>query len=173
MAHPGRPRKCDPRVKNLMSNIRMGNYEVAKDTLKEFGIDATDSDGRSALINSVIENKIDFIYWLIDNGADVNAQDRIGYSVLHFCSQNTLTDLTKCFLKNGVNPNLQDIHGNTALWTAILNSKSVDDSQKIINILLEFGANPTITNKYGISPGDIYRNIHNSDLISSTTAHRQ
>ena len=29
MAHPGRPQKCDPKVDNLRSDIRSGNYDIA------------------------------------------------------------------------------------------------------------------------------------------------
>ena len=58
MAHPGRPKKCDPKVDNLRSDIKLGNYEIAKATLKEFGIDATDSDGRTALISAVIKTNL-------------------------------------------------------------------------------------------------------------------
>ena len=69
MAHSGRPSKCDPKVDNLRMNIRTDGFDIAKRTLHEFGIDATDGEGRTALINSTIENKIDFIHWLIEHGA--------------------------------------------------------------------------------------------------------
>lgn len=104
MAHPGRPLKCDPKVDNLRSDIRQGNYDKARSTLKEFGINATDGDGRTALINAVIENKPDFIYWLVDNGADINHQDKIGYSVLHFAGQNILIELAKIFFRKSCKP---------------------------------------------------------------------
>ena len=164
MAHPGRPPKCDPKVDNLRSDIRLGNFDIVKATLKEFGINATDSDGRTALINAVIENKPDFINWLVDNGANINAQDKIGYSVLHFAGQNILVGLTKYFLEKGVNPNLQDIHGNTALWTAIFNAKLPTDEQGVVKLLLKFGADPDIFNKHGKTPKFMYQTFHGSDI---------
>lgn len=48
MAHPGRPRKTDPRVDDIRSDIRQGDYAKAKSTLSEFGIDAEDGEGRTA-----------------------------------------------------------------------------------------------------------------------------
>ena len=164
MAHPGRPQKCDPKVDNLRSDIRLGNYDVVKATLKEFGIDATDGDGRTALINSVIENKTDFIYWLVDNGANINVQDRIGYSVLHFAGQNILVELANYFLEKGTDPNLQDIHGNTALWTAIFNAKLPTDEQGVVKLLLKFGADPEIINKHGKTPNFMYQTFNNCDI---------
>jgi ankyrin repeat protein len=163
MAHPGRPRKCDPKVENLRSNIRLNELDIAKQTLKEFGIDATDGEGRTALINSVIENKVDFIHWLIENGANINHQDRIGYSVLHFVGQNQMTDLAKYFLDKGADPNLQDIHGNTPLWTAVFNSKDIKD---VVRLFLQSNANPDIQNKYDKTPRIMYKTFYNEDISS-------
>ena len=161
MAQPGRPRKSDPKVDNLRNDIAMGRFEFAKSILKEFGIDATDGDGRTALINAVIEYKPEFIYWLIESGANINHQDRIGYSSLHFIGQNRLTDLAKYFLEKGADPNIQDIHGNTPLWTAIFNERQ---NSKVVKLLLRHGANPDITNKYGKTPRTMYETLNNADI---------
>jgi len=169
MAHPGRPKKCDPRVANLRSDIGSGNYDIAKETLKTFGIDATDGDGRTALINAVIENKPDFVYWLVDNGANIDAQDKIGYSALHFIGQNLLVDLAKYLLEMGANPNLQDIHGNYPLWTAIFNAKLPTDEQGVVKLLLKFGADPNIINKHGKTAKFMYYTFHNSDITTIDT----
>jgi len=164
MAHPGRPLKCDPKVENLRSEIRQGNYDSARAILKEFGINVTDGDGRTALINAVIENKTDFIYWLADHGADINQQDRIGYSVLHFAAQNIQVELARYFLEKGTNPDLRDIHGNTALWTAIFNARLPTDEQGIVKLLLQFGADPDSMNKHGKTPRFMYQTFHNKDI---------
>jgi ankyrin repeat protein len=95
MAQSGRPKKVDPKVDNLRHNISQRDFETAKRTLQEFGINVQDGDGRTALINSVIENQIEFVKWLVDNGADINIQDRGGYSALHFIGQDRLTEIGK------------------------------------------------------------------------------
>ena len=161
MAEPGRPRKCDPKVDNLCSNIRQEKYDIAKTTLKEFGIDATDGYGRTALINAVIENKPQFIRWLIDNGANINHQDRNGFSVLHFVGQNGLINLAEYFLDNGANPNLKDKHGNTALMTAVHNSFR---EKKVVSIFLEHAANPDIVNNYEVTPRALYKTINGTEI---------
>ena len=163
MAHPGRPRKCDPKVYNLRNNISVDDFDTAKQILKEFGIDATDGEGRTALINSVIENKVDFIHWLIDNGANIHHQDRLGYSVLHFAGQNQMTELAKYFLDKGADPNLQDIHGNTPLWTAVFNSKETKD---VVRLFLKSNANPDIQNKYDKSPRIMYQTFYNEEIFT-------
>jgi len=163
MGHPGRPRKCEPAVYNLRMNIYSNDFDGAKATLKEFGIDATDGEGRTALLNSVIENKVDFIYWLVENGANVNHQDRIGYSALHFIAEKQMADMAKYFLDKGSNPNLQDIHGNTPLWTAVFNSKETKD---IVTLLVRSGANPDIVNKYDKTPRIMFQTFYNNDIPS-------
>lgn len=161
MAHPGRPNKCDPRVNNLRINIREDDYSAAKATISEFGIDAEDGDGRTALINSVIEVKEDFIDWLLQNEANINHQDRIGYSALHFVAQNKLVQLAEKLLKNGADPNVTDIYGNTPLWTAILNSK---EEKGVVKLLLKHGANPDIVNKHGKSPKEMFGTFYKMDI---------
>ena len=163
MAHPGRPRKCDPKVGDLSYNIRQGDYKTAKATLAEFGIDAEDGEGRTALINAVIDEREDFMDWLLQNGANINHQDRIGYSALHFIAQESWVTLAEKFLKSGANPNLPDIHGNTPLWTAIFESV---DEPGVVRLLLKYGADSTIVNKYGKSPNDLYISIYGKDISS-------
>jgi uncharacterized protein len=162
MANPGRPRKCDPRVENLRANIRLNNYSTAKATLKDFGVDVTDGDGRTALINAVIEKKIDFIHWLIENGANINKQDRNGYSSLHFASSGLSIDIAQYLLDKGANPNLQDRHGNSSLWTAVFNSMGKDIG--IVKILLKYNANPDLINNYDNTPGKMYKERYGHDI---------
>ena len=164
MAYPGRPLKSAPALDNLRNDIANGNFETAKQILQKFGIDATDGDGRTALINAAIETKLDFIKWLLGNGADVDHQDRIGYSALHFTGQEKHLEIAKFLLEKGANPNVQDIHGNTPLWTAIFNAKLPTDGQGVIKLLLMHGADPDHLNKHGKTPRFMYQTIRGKDI---------
>jgi len=162
MAHPGRPRTCDPKVAELRIDIYSNQFDKAKSVLQEFGIDATDGEGRTALINATIEDKRDFIQWLIDNGANINHQDRIGLSPLHFAAQANSSTLTKLFLEKGANPDLQDIHGNIPLWTALFNSKrTISDTVKL---LLKHRSNYDLVNNYGRTPKLMFETFYKSDI---------
>ena len=161
MAHPGRPIKSDPKVDQLRSDIQQGRIEVVKKTLTEFGIDAIDGDGRTALINTIICKNRDLLDYLINNGANVNHQDRIGYSALHFCAQERLPAIAEFLLTKNANPNLLDLHGNTPLWTAVMNSKN---ELGIIQALLRYGADPNIVNKHGKSAGQMFATIYSKDI---------
>jgi ankyrin repeat protein len=157
MAHSGRPRKADPKVNDLRRNIIEGDFETAKKTLRDFGIDAEDGSGRTALINSVIGNKIEFLKWLIDNGANVNAQDRVGYSALHFVGQEKLMELGKLLLSKNANLELHDNYGNTPLWTAVMNSRK---DLCVVKLFLDKGANVDSINNAGRTPGQMIKTIY-------------
>lgn len=157
MAQSGRPRKVDPKVGNLRHNINQGDYETAKRTLEEFGVNVQDGDGRTALINSVIENQIDFVKWLVDNGADINIQDRGGYSALHFVGQNRLTEIGNYILSKSPNLELRDSYGNTPLWTAVMNSRQ---SLSVVKLLLDSGASTDNVNNAGRTPGQMIKTIY-------------
>jgi uncharacterized protein len=169
MAHPGRPLKSAPEAENLRNDIANGNFDIAKQTLKTFGIDAADSDGRTALINATIENKLDFIKWLLDNGAGLDHQDRIGYSALHFAGQEKFVDVAEFLLERGANPNVQDIHGNTPLWTAIFNAKLPTNEQGVVKLLLKYGADPDQVNKHGKTPRFMYQTFHGKEISTVDT----
>lgn len=164
MAHPGRPLKSAPEVDNLRSDIVNGKYDTVKQTLKSFCIDAADGDGRTALINAAIENKLEIIRWLLYNGADPNHQDRMGYTALHFAGQEKHVDVAKLLLEKGANPNISDNHGNTPLWTAIFNSKQPTSEQGVVKVLLRHGADCDYLNKNGKTPRFMYQTFHGKDV---------
>lgn len=161
MANPGRPRKCDSRLEYISIDIDMQRNDKVKAILTETGIDAPDGDARTALIHAAAYNNIGLLEWLVEQGANPDHQDRIGYSALHFAGQNSLVDIARFLLEKGANPNLQDNHGNSPLWTAVFNSM---DEKGVMQLLLKYGADAELSNKYGKSPKDLYQTIYNTNL---------
>jgi len=56
--------------------------------------------------------------FLVENGADPNAQGKHGYTVLTMASENGNFEMVKFLVENGTHPNGQDQHGWTALMMA-------------------------------------------------------
>ena len=163
MAKSGRPNKSDPRVDSITYDIEKGDNEKVKQLLSEVGIDACDGYLRTALIWATFYDNIALLSWLIDNGADINHQDRNGYSALHFAGQEKRFDCAKLLVDKGASLDLPNIHGNVSLWTAIFNSCG---DTRLVKLYVKHGANLDHVNKHQKTPRQIAETIAGFDLTS-------
>lgn len=161
MSKGGRPYKVHEDLNYLRSAVMNGDISKVQEIINKHGIEAFDGDKRTAIIWAAFFGQINILNWLINNGADINHQDNIGYSSLHFCSQEQNAEVASILLENGANPNILDKHANTPLWTALFTSKGNFDLVKILRIN---GANPKQKNKYGTSPDDMANQIYNKKI---------
>jgi ankyrin repeat protein len=149
MARPGRPNKTDQRVENISYDIRDGNNESVKSILSEVGIDALDGYQRTSLIWAAFYNNTELLKWLIDNGANINHQDRNGFSALHFVANENCFNASMILINNNAELELKDSNGNTPLMNAIFNS---NDDYKIITLFIDSGANLDNLNNHEMTP---------------------
>ena len=80
---------------------------------------------------------------------DINMQDKDGNTFLILCVKEDLTQLVKNLLEKGINPNIQNNEGNTALHYALS-----AHNFKLADILRKYGASESCENKYGLTPWD-------------------
>jgi len=149
MARPGRPNRSDPRVDNLSYDIRDSNNENVKIVLSEVGIEALDGYQRTSLIWASFYNNTELLKWLIDNGANINHQDRNGFSALHFAAKEQRYDTAEILINNKVDLEIKDSNGNTPLIDAIFNSNG---DYKIVDLLILSGANLDNVNNHEMTP---------------------
>lgn len=149
MAKSGRPNNSDPRVDNLSNEIRDGNNENVERLLKEVGIDALDSYHRTSLIWASFYNNTGLLNWLISNGANINHQDRNGFTALHFIGQEKTFESAVILINNKADLELKDCNGNTPLMDAIFNSKG---DYKIVDLFIQFGSNSDNYNNHEMTP---------------------
>ena len=149
MARPGRLNKSDPRVDNLSFDIRDGNNENVKNILSEVGIDALDGYKRTSLIWTSFYNNTELLKWLIDSDANINHQDRDGFSALHFSAKEQHFDTAEILIKSKADLELKDNNGNTPFMDAIFNSNG---DYKIVNLFIESGANLDNINNHEMTP---------------------
>jgi ankyrin repeat protein len=124
-------------------------------------VDATDTDGRTALMHAVLDGQIDAVRFLLSRGASVDARDRNGYTPLHFAAQENELEIARLLLEAGASVDPQDVHGNTPLWRAVFSSRGRGD---MIGLLLARGADRHLKNKSGVSPYELSRTIGNYDV---------
>lgn len=96
---------------------------------------------------------------LLQHGADINKKSN-GIAPLHFAADvpnNEEPILLEYFLEKGADPNIRDFQGNTPLFVA-----NFADNKKVINLLLKYGADPTIRNDKGI----LYQDFKTGELYN-------
>jgi FOG: Ankyrin repeat len=118
---------------------------------------------------------------LLNSGADPNVKDLAGGTPLHWAVASGFPDLIELLLERGADPNARDNAGNTPLHIAAMGSISEVaeifmelaprlgleypyDRLDIIRILLEYGADPTAKNNYGLTPIDIALKYGNDEI---------
>ncbi|EGW54024.1 ankyrin repeat domain-containing protein [endosymbiont of Tevnia jerichonana] len=105
-------------------------------------INATDQDGRSALLSAIINRHPMVINLLLKEGADANLADRLGNRPLQQAIQNNDTKLAARLIEAGASLEDTDSLGNTPLIIAAAKGQT-----KSVQLLLKRGANLTATNK--------------------------
>ena len=92
---------------------------------------------------------------LLENSANVNAQDNDGYTALHEAASQGKTEIVKLLIEKGADVNAKNKYGKTPLAEAL---RHEPDNREVIETLLKAGANnPKITEL------DIINAISNGD----------
>jgi len=120
-----------------------------------------DHDGRSPLLQSVVDGNVAIAVELIKNGADVNAQDKDLESPLHFAAREHQVELASLLLRHGARVDVQDSQGNTPLFRAVFSSRGRGE---MIRLLLAHSADKTLKNKHGVSPEGLAETIANFEV---------
>eukprot|EP01104_Vermistella_antarctica_P014064 TRINITY_DN4365_c0_g2_i1.p1 TRINITY_DN4365_c0_g2~~TRINITY_DN4365_c0_g2_i1.p1 ORF type:complete len:1231 (+),score=306.57 TRINITY_DN4365_c0_g2_i1:338-4030(+) len=86
----------------------------------------------------------------LDHGCDVNAKNSLGLTALHEASSAGAGLVVQWLLKNDADPNMQDHDGETSLHCAV-RANRLDE----VRLLLEAGASAKLTNKAGLTAGEL------------------
>ena len=88
MSKGGRPRKYDPIADEISFAIEEMNNNKAQDLISLSSINMLDGEARTPLIYASFSGNIEMLKWLIDQGADLDHQDRSGICSLHAAHSN-------------------------------------------------------------------------------------
>lgn len=103
--------------------------------------------------------------FLIECGIDVNHQmnGRSGKdSALHYAVSKGFLEIVKTLVENNANLEIKDSHGNTPLWTSVMNFRNKEGEIEIIKYLLSKGSSLDAKNNHKISPRDLIIRSGNS-----------
>jgi ankyrin repeat protein len=99
-------------------------------------------------VDAVRDNRIEDVKELLNNGADVNAQDMFGGNTgLHWAARLGLAEMARLLIESGANPNACNDDNDTPLhWAAR------EGQKELLVILLAHGAKVNAVDKGGWTP---------------------
>lgn len=121
----------------LHKAVNEGNEEWINQNISDYSeddINAKAKDGRTPLMLAAVKGNASVAKILIDNGANIEIKSDKGTPVLIFAALNNRFEMVKYLIEvQGMNPNIVDNSGFTALMTAA--NKGYED---IVEYLLQF-----------------------------------
>jgi len=144
-----------------MADVLHDRAEVVKALLSaHVEVNATDSEGRTALLSSVMNNGDDVIPYLLDAKANPNQADKSGKTPLDYAVNMGKCAVVRLLLEHGASPNAAS---DQLLVTAVR-----DSHLEIVNALIAHGADP---NAGQYSPLLVAVGTGNLDMVKTLVAH--
>ena len=121
------------------------------------------SDGRTLLMEAVLEKRADLVALLLEAGVNPALHDHEGSTALHFAAQAHLAPVVQLLLDKGAPVDAVDHLGDTPLFKALSTFRGEAEGNAIWALLLA-GADRTLKNTHGVSPEDLAKRPSNYDL---------
>ncbi|XP_013391608.1 tankyrase-1 isoform X2 [Lingula anatina] len=136
----------------LLEAAKKGNLDRVKKLATPDNINCRDQQGRNStpLHLAAGYNNVEVAEFLLEHGADVNAQDKGGLIPLHNASSYGHVDIAALLIKFSANVNAVDRWGFTPLHEASQKGRT-----QLCALLLAHGADPTMKNQEGQTPHDL------------------
>merc|ERR1712001_446394 len=136
----------------LLDAAKKGNLTRVQKLLTPENINCRDSQGRNStpLHLAAGYNNLEVADFLLENGADVNAQDKGGLIPLHNASSYGHLDIAALLIRYHTIVNATDKWGFTPLHEAAQKGRT-----QLCALLLAHGADPTLKNQEGQTPLDL------------------
>ncbi len=126
-------------------------------------LNKADAEGRTLLMEAVLEKRADLVKLLLDHKADATKADREHVTALHFAAMAHLPEVCQLLIDHGAVVDARDHLGNTPLWKALSTYRGDANGDAIWTLVLA-GADRTVKNTHGVSPEDLAKQPSNYDL---------
>ena len=123
--------------------------------------ESSDFSFESSLLDSVKDNDLYLLNFLLSINTNPNAADQSNQTALHVASELNHDKSMILLLQANANPNLQDDEGKTPLYTA-----SLKGHIEIVPLLLENNTNPDLQSDSGSTPLFIASQEGHTDIVA-------
>ena len=140
-------------------NGQLASVEVL--VKKGANVNLQDQKKRTPLIFAASNGHTPVVEYLVGAGADVNAKDGGGQTALSYASKRSFNETAAFLLENGAEVNVRGTKkGITPLMLA-----AGWGNKELVQMLLEHGADPNITNIFGKTAKMLAKDRGNSDVV--------
>lgn len=108
----------------------------------------------------VYDNDFEAFKGELENGADVNLQNKYGWTLLHIAIRRDRRDIVEYLLEKGADIDMVDGVGWTPLMEAIM-----DDMPELVGYLVEKGADKTIANQRGATAPMLVQKFGRASMV--------
>lgn len=135
-------------------------------------VNRPDDDGRTSLMKAVAHGHRNATKILLINGADTNIQDNVGQTALHYATQlisknSTYLPVLMTLLQHIADVDIPpDVDGRTALMHAVIGNAPIP----VLKVLLAHGADPRLSDSFGVSLWAMSRSIEARNLLAESIA---
>ena len=134
------------KLHSIIEFAKLGRLDIIKEIIEDnplHPIDERDKHGKTPFIYAAQNNYVNVLEFLVEEGADINVFDTYGNNALSLAIGCSSFEAAKYLLNIGASPNSK-FNGQPVIHIAIL-AENID----IIETLLDYGADPTMSNPQG------------------------
>jgi hypothetical protein len=158
------PHKAIAVTDKLLLNMRKTTDVSSKDVEEaiELGmpVDVVDTNGRSLLVTAAFTANKEAVFTLLKHYADPNKLMHTGMSALIYASGEGHVEILRALLKHGAKTDAHlHLHGSSLQGYTALHFACLQGRTDSVQLLLEYGADPSVKDSKGLSPLATARSI--------------
>ncbi|WGD38094.1 ankyrin repeat domain-containing protein [Lysinibacter sp. HNR] len=157
----------------ILLAARGGHHDTVR-VLIDAGVDinAQDQTSSNPFLYGCINNDFELVKIMVEAGADLKRLTRFGGNGLTPAAEKGHIDIVRYLLENtDINVNLTNTLGWTALIEAIILGDGGPVRQQTIELLLQHGAKPEMTDEWGVSPLELARKRGFDEIVTIIENH--
>lgn len=150
---------CEPSFLDIAARGDLDALKVMAEARSEF-IHERNNMGKTPLHYAVTNGRPHVIAWLIEEGADADAQDMTGMTPLHVAATLNRHKVAAFLIEARADLTVRDDFGDTPLHTAAMHGR-----MDVLRVFVEHGASLKVRNNEGFTAAGLARRYRKHDAV--------